>query len=205
MIKTANLILYIPQVLQGNREYKMIMDAEDPEFQLVFDTSEVLLDDLFIPSATSEGLKRFEKILNVKPSSQDTIETRRLRVLTRWNDKIPYTWNALKEKLDVLCGKDNYVLDLENNIYTLNIEVHLGTYGALDELFSMLHQMIPCNLIFIIENTLPQGDTQDVYFGSVVTQGYHYTLTSDINTVYENDGIVTNASVPVIGNKYEIS
>jgi hypothetical protein len=205
MIKNANLISYLPGILQNVREYTVIMDAENPEFQQVFDTSEVLVDDLFITTATIQGLKRYESILSVKPSDQDTVETRRLRIISRWNDRIPYTWNALKDKLDVLCGVNNYTLDLENEIYTLNFEVHLGTYGALDELFSMLQQLLPANLIFIIDNVLLQGDTEEVFLGSAMVQGYHYTLTSDINTTYSSDGITTNASVPIIGNKYEIS
>jgi hypothetical protein len=181
------------------------MNAENPEFQKVFDTSEVLIDDLFITTATIEGLKRYENILSVKPSDQDTVETRRLRIISRWNDRIPYTWNALKEKLDMFCGVDNYTLDLQNEIYTLNFEVHLGSYGAVDELFSMLQQMLPVNMIFIIDNVLLGGDTQEVFFGSAMVQGYHYTLTSDINATYSSEGITTNAGVPIIGNKYELS
>lgn len=233
MIKTPDLISYLPHVLQVVREFQAINDVENPEFQVVFDTSEQVLNNLFIQTGDIDGIKRYEKILKIKPSENDTLETRRFRVLSRWNDRIPYTWNALIEKLNTLCGKGNYTISLQNNIYTLNLETHLGVYGTVDELNILLDGIIPCNLIIIANNVLYGGKEITLYFGCAVSSGVHYTLSSDLNGQYSLDadlfngaavsegslyqltsdmqtsisssGTVMNASVPVVGSHIEIS
>lgn len=233
MKRTPDLISYLPHVLQVVREFQAISNVENPEFQVVFDTSEQVLNNLFIQTGYLNGIKRYEKILKIKPSENDTLETRRFRVLSRWNDRIPYTWNSLIEKLNTLCGQDNYTISLQNDIYTLNLETHLGVYGTVDELNILLDGIIPCNLIIIANNVLYGGSEIPLYFGSAISSGVHYTLSSDFNGQYSLDaslfngaavseaavyqltsdmqttlstsGTVTNTSVPVVGSHIELS
>jgi hypothetical protein len=205
MIKTPDLISYLPHVLQVVREFQAITNVENPEFQVVFDTSEQVLNNLFIQTGDLDGIKRYEKILKIKPSENDTLETRRFRVLSRWNDRIPYTWNALIEKLNTLFGKGNYTISLQNNIYTLNLETHLGVYGTIDELNILLDGIIPCNLIIIANNVLYGGSEVPLYFGCAVSEGSLYQLTSDMQTSISSSGTIMNASVPVVGSHIEIS
>lgn len=233
MIRTPDLIGYLPPVLQKVREFQAISNSENPEFQIVFDTSEKVLKNLFIQTSDVDGIKRYEKILGIKPSSNDTLETRRFRVLSRWNDRIPYTWKSLLEKLDTLCGEDNYTIVLENEIYTLNLLTHLGIYGTVDELDILLDEIIPSNLVVIANNVLFCGDDASLYCGSAISSGFHYVLSSDIDVQYSpeanlsmgaavskgsnyqltNDieknitssGTVTDANVSVIGSHIEIS
>ena len=233
MIRNADLMSYLPPVLQDVREIQVTFNAEDPEFQLVFDTSELVLNNLYIKTADIDGIARFEKILGIRPSENDTLETRRFRVLSRWNDRIPYTWKALLEKLDTLCGEGNYTISLDNDIYTLNVETHLGEFGTVDELNIMLKEIIPCNLVIVATNVLSAGDESPTYIGSAMVSSQHYVLTPDINGQYEinadsfvgsvvvdsaayqltNDvnvtmtssGEVKNASVPVVGSHVQIT
>ena len=57
MIRDVNLIGHLPLYVQGYREIKGIMDAEEPEVQLVEDISEVIKDNMFILHADEEGIK----------------------------------------------------------------------------------------------------------------------------------------------------
>lgn len=184
MIKTPDLVSYLPNILQTGKEVQAITNAENPEFQSVFDTSELVLNNVFIQTGDMDGIKRYEKILKIKPSENDTLETRRFRVLSRWNDRIPYTWNALLQKLDTLCGKNQYTINLLNAIYTLNLETHLGVFGTIDELNVMLDRIIPCNLIIIAKNILYGGNETAAYMGSAISQGFKYVLSSDIESLY---------------------
>lgn len=205
MIRTPDLIGYLPPVLQKVREVQTITDSENPEFEIVFDTSEKVLNNLFIKTGDVDGIKRYEKILGIKPSSNDTLETRRFRVLSRWNDRIPYTWKALLEKLDTLCGEDNYTILLENEIYTLNLETHLGVYGTVDELDIMLDEIIPSNLVIIANNVLYGGDEASIYCGSAISSGLHYVLSSDIDVQYSPEANLSMGSAVSKGSSYQLT
>ena len=98
MLRTIDLLHYFPPFVQEYREIKHIMSAEEPEFQLVADESEILKNNQFIETCNEVGIARFEKILHITPSPDDTLESRRSRVLIRWNDAVPYTWKIFLQK-----------------------------------------------------------------------------------------------------------
>jgi len=200
-----NLIDYLPSHMQGLIEFRQIINTEQPEIDALIKAIETAPDDFFLSTLTSYGVKRWEKILKVKPSENDTLETRRFRVLSRWNDRIPYTWNSLIEKLNTLCGKGNYTISLQNDIYTLNLETHLGVYGTVDELNSLLDDIIPCNLIIILHNVLYGGNETPLYLGVALSESIHYVLSSDIKGEFSISSELYAASVASNSLKYEIS
>jgi hypothetical protein len=205
MKRTADLISYLPPIFQGYKEYKSIMDTENHEFQLVFDTSEQVLNNIFIQDCNLEGIKRYEAILKIKPSANDTLETRKFRVLSRWNDEIPYTWKTLLAKLDSICGKDNYSIILINDEYKIQLETHIGVYGGVDELNHVLTTMLPCNLIIISHNVLYGGNETPLYLGVTLSESIHYVLSSDIKGEFSISSELYAALVASNSLKYEIS
>ena len=96
MSREIILIDYLPPFLQGYRELQAIMTAENPEFQAVSDEGQVVLDNTFIMHCDEKGISRFEKMLGIYPLPTDTLDSRQSRVLTRWNDVVPYTLKAFK-------------------------------------------------------------------------------------------------------------
>jgi len=205
MKRDANLISYLPPVLQKVREYQTITNAENPEFQQVFDTSEKVLGNLFIHDADEAGIARYEKILGIKPSADDTLQSRIFRVIARWNDRIPYTWNSLLNKLDVLCGEGNYTIILRNDEYIIDLTTHMGIYGGLNELYNLLDKMIPCNLIINAENILFAQKETALHLGSATICGLHYILTSNIDEDYELKAKANLASGIVDGMHYMLT
>lgn len=199
MIKTPDLISYLPPVIQELRELQAITNAENPEFQLVFDTSEQVLKNQFINDCDLDGIKRYEDVLKIKPSLNDTLESRKFRVLSRWDDKMPYTWNSFLKKLDSLCGEGNYTISLDNGIYTIYLETHIGIYGGLDEIYNLLNEVIPCNLVVNVSNILFGGSEEQIFNGNVISSGLHYMLSSNIAANYDLTSTATGGSAIVDG------
>lgn len=154
MIKEVNLIEHLPLFIQVYREISHIMNAENPEFQLLCDESERLKNNQFIQSCDLEGIARFEKLLNITHSPDDTLESRISRVLVRWNDVVPYTWKVFLNKMDTLCGVGNYEVIPNFNEYVLDIFAHLDLHGQIDELESMLDYIMPANIQTSVTNEL---------------------------------------------------
>ena len=83
------LIDYLPPVLQGVREFGMIMDIEQEEISRLWGAIEAALNDQFIQVATEYGISRWESILGIVPKGTDTLDDRRFRTLTLLSDQRP--------------------------------------------------------------------------------------------------------------------
>ena len=125
MIRTVKLENYLPLYIQEYREMWKLMQAENPEFQLANNETEKIKNNLFIETCDEKGISRFESIMGIFPLDTDTLESRISRVLTRWNEKLPYTYFYLLSKLNSLCGVNNYEIVKRFNKYEMDITTHL--------------------------------------------------------------------------------
>jgi hypothetical protein len=142
---------YWPQVIKEYREFEKISTAENPELESIWQEIGNVLDDQFIRTATVNGIARREKMLHITPFADDTLESRRFRVQALWNEKLPYTYRVLVNKLDNLCGEDGYVISLNAGDYELDIKIELTMKRMFDEVAKITRQMVPANLVVTVE------------------------------------------------------
>ena len=167
MLRTVNTIKHLPPFMRRFREMQNIMSAEDPELQLLCDTSEKIKNNNYITTCDSDGAARYEDMLDIVPNSYDTIEARRSRILSRWNDEIPYTKITLEMKLDTLCGPGNYTLVIDNANYSIDLTTHLPLSSQVEELERMLDIMIPANMVVTTSNILIEEAEDEYYMAQV--------------------------------------
>lgn len=154
MIRIPKLENYLPEFVQEYREIKKIMETEDAEFQIADNQSEIIKNNLFIETCDEKGISRFESIMGIVPLETDTLESRISRVMTRWNESLPYNYSYLIRKLNSLCGTNNY--EIVNNFidYEMNITTHLELSGQIDELLILLDDVIPANIDYSLNNII---------------------------------------------------
>ena len=99
MVREPRLISYLPPFLQEYREVRAALEAEDPEFRLVWEGTDYVLRNEFILTADEYGISRFEKLLGIVPVKGEDLESRRMAVFGRWYNVRPYTWRMLLERL----------------------------------------------------------------------------------------------------------
>ena len=156
MIREVDLVSYLPPYLQEyNQETVAALEAENPEFRLIWEASDRVLYNEFIATADEYGISRFEKILNILPSKEDTLESRRARVQSRWFTEIPYTMKALISKLIALCGDSNFEITKDFLYYKIGIETNLELFGQVEELEHIIETMLPCNMVVDSVNKIP--------------------------------------------------
>jgi hypothetical protein len=196
MIRDVDLIQYLPPIIQEYTEMQRIAAAENPEFHLVWEADERIRDDLFIVTATEQGLKRFEKILGIYPSSQDTNESRRGRILSRWNDMLPYTLKALWGKIAVLAG-DDFEINPDFNNYLIEIITHIGYFGGIDDLAYILDTVVPCNLVIVSNNELDCLTSGNLRLSGAIIPTLVYLITNDFAGNYQINGAAATGSTLV--------
>ncbi len=188
-MRNIDLASYLPLFMQEYKEPRQALDAETPEFILVWQAKDRVLYNRFIETADEYGISRYETMLGINPSEEDTLESRRSRVRSLWFNTIPYTLKTLIRKLITLCGKDNFTLT--NNFsegYTLNLNVDLELYGQVEELERIIDTMIPCNIVTDIQNTFNISASGGSYIGGVIGLVDVDNITPDFNETNNIDG-----------------
>lgn len=154
-MRTVDLVSYLPPFIAEYKEIRDTLTAENPEFNLVWDATDRVLKNEFIATADEYGISRFEKLLEIYPSREDDLETRRARVQARWLSTLPYTWRKLIEKLISICGNNKFSIQKDFLYYRIHLEVSLDIPGQVEELERLIDVMIPCNMTLTAKNTLP--------------------------------------------------
>lgn len=191
MIREVDLVSYLPPFMQSYKEPVAALEAENPEFSLMWSATDRCLRNRFISTADEYGISRFEKMLKIYPTADDTLESRRSRVQSKWFNTIPYTWKVLLQKLLVLCGDSDFEVtgDFKTG-YTLYIETDLELYGQVEELENIINTMIPENLVVVSKNSIPCNIKGAVLFGGGIVQTEMLNITNDSQETVSVQGTV---------------
>lgn len=184
MTKTVDLVSYLPPFMADFKEISVTLEAENPEFVLVWKAADRVLQNEFIESADEYGISRFEKILNILPSTEDTLESRRARVQARWFNTIPYTMKAFLAKLEALCGDSDFTVTKEYDKYTVRILTNLELFGQVEELEHIIDGMMPCNMIVISRNEIPCKASGFALFSGGICFVQDFFITNDFRESY---------------------
>lgn len=199
MIREVDLVSYLPPYLQQyNQETVAALKAENPEFRLIWEASDRVLYNEFIATADEYGISRFEKILNILPSKEDTLESRRARVQSRWFTEIPYTLKALISKLIALCGDSNFEITKDFLYYKIGIETNLELFGQVEELEHIIEAMLPCNMVVDSVNKIPCDADGVALWGGGIVNAVSVTITNDFNEQFNIDGTNSLGSGAVV-------
>lgn len=199
MIREVDLVSYLPPYLQQyNQETVAALEAENPEFRLIWEASDRVLYNEFIATADEYGISRFEKILNILPSKEDTLESRRTRVQSRWFTEIPYTLKALISKLIALCGDSNFEITKDFLYYKIGIETNLELFGQVEELKHIIETMLPCNMVVDSVNKIPCDADGVAFWGGGIVNAVSVTITNDFNEQFNISGTNSLGSGAVV-------
>lgn len=138
---------YYPSTVEELKQFIKIAEAENPEIIQIWKESENVLNDQFIYTAGENGIKRWEKILKITPKGTDTFDDRRFIIISRLNEKLPYTFTILKNLLSNLCGENGFTAELIHNDYKLIVRIALSRKSNYNEVDSLLKRITPANLI----------------------------------------------------------
>lgn len=146
-----NLIDYLPDALQRLREFRELMQAEQPEAVKIWDANDLVLENTFILTEDAETAARWEKILKFTPKDTDTLEVRNLRILSAMQEELPYTLRTLNRVLVALVGSEKeYILTVKEDLYSVDIAVALTSRELRDEVAALAERIVPMNMLLTV-------------------------------------------------------
>lgn len=160
---------YPPAIKQIDliREASRVIDKMNDK---VWDDLEAELKDCFIATCSEKRIGELEDFLGIIPSPESSLEYRRRQVQAAWNLKIPYTINALRLKLDAICGKQgDYDIDLQPANFLFHLILHDEADGTADAIIKLLETMLPAALDYWLENAKKTILSDAVYAGALLS------------------------------------
>lgn len=159
MAREVDIIQYWPQVLLDIKEMLAIAKVENPTLSALWDLIEQKLNDQFILTASADGATRYEQMLNIHPFDTDTIETRRFRILTRYQEQAPYSEEVLIRLLNSLLGDGAYELTIDKADKALDLKLELTVRNQFNVARDLLERIVPQNMVLTVRlRYVPHGD-----------------------------------------------
>jgi len=145
---------YLPPFLREYKELRAVMETENPEFETAWKATRRVLDNEFLETADEYGIARFEKLLCIIPSKDDTLESRRARVYSRWFTELPYTLRMFVKKVELMAGGSEFSITKDYEHYRVQVDTGFELFGQVDELERLIELMFPCNITADVRNTI---------------------------------------------------
>ena len=140
------LVQYLPPLFQGIGEFQALTATEQQEADGLWAEFDGACEDLAILTATDRGLSRYEKPLGIRPKGDATLDERRIVLLARYNEQLPFTRRVLEQQLESLCGEDGFTLEIHVEEKTADVLVALTAKSNFDEVGKLLERVLPCNM-----------------------------------------------------------
>lgn len=176
-----NLIEYLPEFLRDIREYKAILtDAVQPEVVLLFEALENALNNQFILDSNEYGVSRWEKMLKINPKATMTLDERKFTILTKVNEQLPYTLTSLEQRLETLCGADNYSVEVDVKNFIVKVRIALTARNNYKDVEIMLEKIVPANMIIDCSLMYNQNEMFNSYTHEQLSAYTHEQLRNEV-------------------------
>ncbi|WP_421663370.1 putative phage tail protein [Lysinibacillus telephonicus] len=180
LAREVDLLSYFPSVFHEIQEIIEIANAEKKPLDGTWQAIEDSLNNQFITTANEEGVSRYEKMLKINVPATDTLETRRFRLLARFQEHPPYSNKVLEQILDSLLGKGQYVIERNVVNKTLKVKLELTLKGQFDTAFAMLERITPQNMNLIVELRYNQNSLLTKFKHTQLSVYEHEQLRSEV-------------------------
>lgn len=180
MAREIDFLGYLPQIFKQVEEIQAIAHVETPILEGLWQAIEDILNDQFIVTATDSGLSRQEKMLKLNVPATDTIETRRFRLLSRYQEQAPYTHKVLKQLLDSLLGEGKYYYERNIAEKWITVKLELTVKGQFEAVELMLERITPQNMILTVELRYNQYSKLAQYTHAQLATFTHRQLREDV-------------------------
>lgn len=162
-----------PQIFMQIPDIKQLYEINDGQESDLDAAVEELENNLFFETMDEEGVRKWERLLQITVPDNDTLDDRRLRVKAKTLEKLPYTYRTLVRRLETLCP-DGYkieTIDEENGPY-MNVKVALKSKRMIDAVRELLEECLPLNVSL---NVMIMYNTYEVLQGFTYEKLQQYT------------------------------
>ena len=145
------IVEYFPGVIAKSDHMQNLANAENLGLELISNDYDKLFKNIYVETANTEGVGRFEQMLGILHKLDDSLEDRRVAILAKLNTRLPYTRRVLIQFFNNLVGKDGYTLRIDYGRRTIFLKIELSRKNQIAAISRMLRQVLPANMLVDIK------------------------------------------------------
>ncbi len=140
---TADAVKGIPDLDQFN-------DAVDDQVGDINTEITRLDEDNYFDNTSESRIKRWEKILELAPRADDTLDERRFAVHSRVIDKLPYTFPVVERELNALAPGSEFTRERDAYGMTATVKLPLTSVSKIADVNTLLDKKLPLDVVYTI-------------------------------------------------------
>ncbi len=148
MLET-NICQYYPYWFRRILDFQALCHTESQELRFLAEAMEQIHKNLFVQTMDEDTCAQWETILRIVRTPGEDLDFRRLRVLNRLSLRPPFTMIFLRERLDMIFGPGNYVVEMDYPSFTLCIEASVSDGRYFSEVSALLGIVKPCHIVYV--------------------------------------------------------
>jgi len=149
------LLEYLPPFLAEYREYRRLFGALQYEIsekdKSILERIDDALKNTFIEEANEEGIKHWEKILDIVPPVGATLEERRRIVAATWIGIMPINRDGVIEIAETYSGHDADAFWVDTAVLRIELDNTNANPISLGPMTRILRQRLPANIAFNLQ------------------------------------------------------
>lgn len=135
-----------PDYYSGIYEFDKIAHAEEQSIGQFDDYLLEQLNNLYVTQSDEKGIKNFERAYHIEASDNDSLKTRRRRIVSRLLPPQAITFPFLKKMLQSLSLDVESKVDCINSIYSAIVDFDKFSDDQIDELNGLINDYLPAHL-----------------------------------------------------------
>lgn len=147
--REVHLVDYLPDYFKENQEAVAFCEAADPEFNLFRRLAKQSLDNQSILTCDEQAMSDFEREFGIVPDPSLPLEERRIQVLAKMNETLPYTEIRLQRMLAAIVGWGHFKYKREGAY--VKVDLDDTCMNALKPVYQMLERILPLNLYYDVD------------------------------------------------------
>lgn len=158
------MLEYYPQVVRDIEEFKAIVDSEGSEFDVMKTALQSVTDNAYLTTMDENRVSAWEKLLNIKPIENSTLEDRRETITARIRGQGKLNTELINSIVNAFTGGTaiSYVVDS-----TLYVEISPPPNNKsfqFPNVYQELANKVPAHLGFeVSRNYLEWGEVKDTF------------------------------------------
>lgn len=145
------LLNYLPKFMANIEEIRAIMNSCEENITDINTKLQEILENFFIKDANLYAIERYENIVGIIPNLVDSLDTRKDKIISKYNETLPFTLEKLILMLNNICGENNYKLWMEYDKFILNFRLALNKKELKESVNIFLDRIVPVNIILKVD------------------------------------------------------
>ena len=143
----SNLVKrFRPKTTEGNETFDKLYEVESEEADKLDSTIRTVFNNNFIISSDLKGVRKYEKIYNIKVNSDLDLEERRKIILDKILYRPPFTRQRFRQILENLWGKGNYSFSIDYNSFIVFLDVDTDEPENYIRFKEQVRKIVPANM-----------------------------------------------------------